>query len=576
MRERRETFMANLVIKNNTGTASSITFDNKSGSDWKIINNNGTFTLNGKSTNWLTISDTGIAKFEGRVAIKMEPDKSGDFAETYAASALSVNGFILAYNGNIRAIKDSDDTVMIWIKNNKGSVSLLADGQGRYGLLDRLHGTDGTWMLYYDTANARQQQNATHFTGTPSVANSTYWPALHFTSSNVEESFMGRISYGLSSDKDKTTYDVNRFYFQQYSFKEGTKTKMDKEGSGDSAYNPYERFRLPATEPGITGKHTYDILTTKPTTDTYTIGRLRLTSTTDGAVDKDNEAALIIGNRAGEHLVIDTNEIIAKDAATTAGSLYLNTGNAGHVHIGTGGLSVGDTEYSGTTYKLVSYGPIRAQDGNISAYSSTATERSLYAENGEGKVSLVVGSGGRRGIYNTLPNSKSHWMLYYDPTNERQQQTATYFTGTPYVANSTYMPTLWFTSSNKEEVATGRIIYVNSGTSDSTKYDWGRFCFDEYSYTANTKTRLDYRERYLLPKVTTGLGANKDYEILTTKNLVKIEQGGTNASTAAGARQNINYIGTNPITTTTNDTHEKWAALGTGIAYYNKTGQLNG
>ena len=64
--------MANLVIKNNTGTASSITFDNKSGSDWKIINNNGTFTLNGKNANWFTLSDTGIAKFEGRVAIKMD------------------------------------------------------------------------------------------------------------------------------------------------------------------------------------------------------------------------------------------------------------------------------------------------------------------------------------------------------------------------------------------------------------------------------------------------------------------------------------------------------------------------
>lgn len=513
--------MANLVIKNNTGTASSITFDNKSGSDWKIINNNGTFTLNGKSTNWLTISDAGVAKFEGRVAIKMDPDKSGDYGETYAASALSVNGFILAYNGNIRAVRDTDDTVMVWIKNNKGSISLSANSEGRYGLLDRLHGTDGTWMLYYDTANARQQQNTTYFTGTPSVANSTYWPALHFTSSNVEESFMGRISYGLSSDKDKTTYDVNRFYFQQYSFKEGTKTKMDKEGSGDSAYNPYERFRLPATESGITGKHTYDILTTKPSTDTYTIGRLRLTSTTDGAVDKDNEAALIIGNRAGEHLVIDTNEIIAKDAATTAGSLYLNTGNAGHVHIGAGGLSVGGTEYTGTTYTIVSYGPIRASDANISSYSSTAIERSLYAENSEGKVSLVVGSGGRRGIYNTIP-SNSDWMLYYDPTNARQQQTSTYFTGTPYIANSTYMPTLWFTSSVKEEKPTGRIIYVNSGESTDTAYNWGRFCFDEYSYTSGTKTRLDYRERYRLPEVTTGRSTNATYDILTTKNLVTV------------------------------------------------------
>lgn len=260
--------MANLVIKNNTGTASSITFDNKSGSDWKIINNNGTFTLNGKSTNWFTLSDAGIAKFEGRVAIKMDPDESGDYGKTYAASALSVNGYILAYNGNIRAVRDTDDTVMVWIKNNKGSVSLSANSEGRYGLLDRLHGTDGTWMLYYDHINSRQQQSATYFTGALNIANSANWPSIQFLSEELNASTMGRISYGLADDptanKPFTEYHINRFYFQQFSYKSNTKERVDKRTDSEgNDYYPSERFRLPKTAADLTTKEVYDILTTK-------------------------------------------------------------------------------------------------------------------------------------------------------------------------------------------------------------------------------------------------------------------------------------------------------------------------
>ena len=46
-----------------------------------------------------------------------------------------------------------------------------------------------------------------------------------------------------------------------------------------------------------------------------------------------------------------------------------------------------------------------------------------------------------------------------------------------------------------------------------------------------------------------------------------IEHGGTNADTAAKARQNINFIGENPITNDTDDTPTKWIELGTGIAH---------
>ena len=57
-----------------------------------------------------------------------------------------------------------------------------------------------------------------------------------------------------------------------------------------------------------------------------------------------------------------------------------------------------------------------------------------------------------------------------------------------------------------------------------------------------------------------------------TSGIFSITRGGTNASTAAGARQNINVIGLNPITSTADDTPDVWKGFGTGIAYFNKAG----
>ena len=294
--------MANLVIKNNTGTASSITFDNKSGSDWKIINDNGTFTLNGKSTNLFTMSDTGVAKIVGRVAIKMDPDV-GSTEANFAASALSVAGAIAAYNGNIRAIRDDDSDVMLWCENTLGSLALMVHKNKQVmGLLHRR--PKDQFLLWYDLTEDKYKQIGTTFINGISVnGNITVNNALIST----------------------TTLYLNS------------------------------------------------------ATDTSIIF-------TQGGADTSHEVGRF--NKYGSLSV---------------------------------GLNSSGTNYTGNTYKIVSYGPIRASDGNISAYSSTATERSLYAENSEGKVSLVVGSGGRRGIYNTLPDSKSHWMIYYDPTNDRQQ-----------------------------------------------------------------------------------------------------------------------------------------------------------
>lgn len=57
--------------------------------------------------------------------------------------------------------------------------------------------------------------------------------------------------------------------------------------------------------------------------------------------------------------------------------------------------------------------------------------------------------------------------------------------------------------------------------------------------------------------------------------IVPIEKGGTSASTSANARQNINFIGINPIASVEEDMPANWATFGTGVARISGTGLLN-
>ena len=52
-------------------------------------------------------------------------------------------------------------------------------------------------------------------------------------------------------------------------------------------------------------------------------GTLYVNNTTDASSTADKNPALILGNRDGEHIVFDGNEIIPKSGATSAGTLYL-------------------------------------------------------------------------------------------------------------------------------------------------------------------------------------------------------------------------------------------------------------
>lgn len=53
---------------------------------------------------------------------------------------------------------------------------------------------------------------------------------------------------------------------------------------------------------------------------------------------------------------------------------------------------------------------------------------------------------------------------------------------------------------------------------------------------------------------------------IAPNGIVDIPHGGTGANTVAEARQNINFIGVNPIASAANDTPANWAAVGSGWA----------
>lgn len=83
-----------------------------------------------------------------------------------------------------------------------------------------------------------------------------------------------------------------------------------------------------------------------------------------------------------------------------------------------------------------------------------------------------------------------------------------------------------------------------------------------------------YREQFLFPIPDSGLTATKNYSVLTSKTPVTIEQGGSNAATRKEAASNFLSMGSNPISSPSQDTPTNWNNLGIGIAKFNGSGKL--
>jgi len=84
-------------------------------------------------------------------------------------------------------------------------------------------------------------------------------------------------------------------------------------------------------------------------------GTLTLSKDVDAEATINNSPPLIIGNQNGKHLEFDNNELMAKNSATTVGTLSLNN-NGGLVVVGSGGfqsknyVSIGESKQVKMTY----------------------------------------------------------------------------------------------------------------------------------------------------------------------------------------------------------------------------------
>jgi hypothetical protein len=112
----------------------------------------------------------------------------------------------------------------------------------------------------------------------------------------------------------------------------------------------------------------------------------------------------------------------------------------------------------------------------------------------------------------------------------------------------------------------------------STAYSGIKYKFRQWSYTANSLTRLSYYEDYNLPETTAGLTANASYTILTTKNASVTKSGQTLTVKINGTSQSLtnstyNFSGIS-FTSGQSDTgsHDCNAITSNGHWYYSSNG----
>ena len=396
------------------------------------------------------------------------------------------------------------------------TLSITVAGQKRTVTLDAATTEQGGIV----TTSGQSFAGAKTFTGNLIMKNATEYPILYFQPS-LGTSAMGAIQNGTEFSNDVIT--SNRMYMVEWSYTSNSATRLNK----------YELYAFPEVDPDRTTNQTYYVLTTKPSINTYTMNSLRLTNTQDADVGSDNGTALIIGPRTGTHLTIDNNEIIAKSNGTTGGTLSLNLGDGGLVQIGAGGLKVnGDISVTDTI------------SSTSTLYINSANNTSIIFSNG----STEAGRFNPSGCFNIDSNQTSDtYGLYVNKASMFKKNA--YFQGNIWANNGTIGGSVVFLPTRSTDgKATGVIQYYACNSTSATAYNLGSFYFSCYSYAKNTYNRVEYYDRYCFPAVDADKTKNDDYVILTTKNTITVEQGGTGVTSkdkiAAGLLYNVTT--TNP------------------------------
>lgn len=254
-------------------------------------------------------------------------------------------------------------------------------------------------------------------------------------------------------------------------------------------------------------------------------GTLTLSKTTDASGTANNSPALIVGGAAtSTHLELDANEIMAKTNGTSVAPLYINN-DGGLVTIGSGGLKVaGALEATGAaTVNALTITNTNAvthikfsRTGNPS-YISIPDGETLIALNGTScsSTSNVILGMNKSNLYSTFGSDIG---------------TSTYYWGNIYTkgyiytkAANRYPLDIQMKNSSGNIVAE---IWYDQG--DNTNVTSGVYYFRQFSPNSTASaTTTGYKETFNLPAVTAGLTADKNYVILTTKNMSSITTVGT-------------------------------------------------
>ena len=101
-------------------------------------------------------------------------------------------------------------------------------------------------------------------------------------------------------------------------------------------------------------------------------------------------------------------------------------------------------------------------------------------------------------------------------------------------------PALWFRNGANGTTPRGSIFCNIAQTGDVYRTD--RFYFRQYSYNSTTGAKIEAWDQYRLPATTADLTGANNYNILTSKSPVTIEQGGTGATTLEGVREALQFL----------------------------------
>ena len=219
----------------------------------------------------------------------------------------------------------------------------------------------------------------------------------------------------------------------------------------------------------------------------------------------------------------------------TSGTIRMNTGN--------------DTNQTKNQFSFREYSPQTtagtASTGFYEAYMLPLPTKGLDANASydilttKNVVTVAQGGTGATTASGALANlgGADNSAVVHLAGSEDITGTKYFTTGQHIMSSNASIKYLYFT---QNKASNGKVAEILANAGDPTNQTYNKLYFREYSpKTVADTANTGFYEEYVLPAPAKGLNANATYDILTTKSVVSIAQGGTGATTASGALANL-------------------------------------